>query len=226
MSSPCVHHDGGSAPRVRRAGGFTVTELIVATVVMSIALLGIQTVFTRLMGLQADKITAWNDNAQATVVADYLAQIIERATPASGYPSITATGQELRCMSALAPAAADPVAPGTTAMYRLRWGLEDEQAGMLGQKWVLFSGDQIISPHVEGFEPDEPQFWEPIPEQWIARRLSGITMRFRHVADTDDPRWFTRWSGNPGDVEVRIEVRLGSERIERRVFPQIVGASG
>jgi prepilin-type N-terminal cleavage/methylation domain-containing protein len=222
----CVPRGCGGYPPARHGKGFTVVELIVATVVMAIALLGVQATFNHLMEVEANKSVAWSDQAQVGAVADYFEQIIEQATPVHGFSAIQADTHELVCLAIPAASRSVPAIEGTTAMYRLRWGDQVAEAGTIEQQRVLLSGDQIISPRNPDIAVDDPAFWQQYASSLVASGVSSIGLRFRAIGAPDDVPWTDKWAGNPGSIEVRISVRIGTVSAQRRVFPSITGAQG
>jgi prepilin-type N-terminal cleavage/methylation domain-containing protein len=109
----------------RRA--FTLVELLVAAVIVSVALLGVYSVFVAAVEAESRTTARWQRRAVARAAADEIAASLEAATNLPGIPAIVAGpdeqgGYALQCL-AQGVGASDGSAPRPPLVRRLyRWG--------------------------------------------------------------------------------------------------------
>lgn len=208
--------------------GFTMVELLVATVVMSFTLLGVYTVFRQSLFLEESVTSRWRDRAEASVVADYLADHFEQAIRLDSYPLIRGgpienePGQELLCtVSGGRPGLSNPTA-AAIQRYRFAWGGNDKLEGQLDMQAIPFAGttDLGLPEGTEDQEFSDTQRWALVPPIKIAEGIDSIQITYRPV-DNPEADWKNRWASSDSLPLVRIRVRTGQYTAERFVVPKV-----
>lgn len=219
---------GGQRCTLERQRGFTVVELMVASTVMAVTLLGVYSVFQQAMRVEGRMAVRWNEASAASVVADHLADTLERCVNIAGLSTVKAGPDEATGMQILtctvATASSSPWGVATAGIERRRyhWGNEDsERKGTLELQAMPYAGSANIASfsQVIDSEADDEQLWNRVQSQVIGKNISDISVHFRPVNDSD-ASWKAQWESDAGRVLIRIRVQVGRELAERFVVPQ------
>lgn len=210
----------------RRHRGFTIVELMVASTVLTIALLGVYSIFHQALHVEGRASVRWQQQAAAEAVAEHLARTLERAINVSAeMPTLAAGPDEGEAVYQLTCFVLD--APGLHATgprpgihwHRYRWPLEPEEAGLpLLRQTVHWAGSVNVTAgaSVDGVDDSDP--WADVHPQVVASEVDDVTLRFGRASDPQ-ARWRERWSGFVGDVAIRIQVRVGRAEAKRTIVP-------
>ncbi len=200
----------GFTPQNNRSA-FTLAELLVASVVMTTALLGVNALFQQAMGVEAQAAIRWNAHASAQAVAAHLAEAVEDIVNIPGMSAlkveVNTEGGVLICQSGL-------------ERRRYTWGMDgSETAFSLKCQTMLFSGTANLTVDLEIDEIGKEKAWDGIAANVIATRLKGISVQVKPLKDRSTD-WKDRWEGRSGKVAVRIEVQVGDHTEERIILPR------
>ena len=194
----------------RGRGAFTAVELLVATVIMAVVVLGVYGVFRQALANEQAVSSRWRDRQGAVVVADYLAQSIENGVSLSDVPAVQGgpvdggEGFELICLTS---------GQAGAERRRFSWG-DVEDSGVLLQQTLRMAGAaDVSSPLSSGEELTDAERWAGAPREVVAQGLTAFRVRYR-TRDNPNARWRRRWTSD-GPALVRVVVEVGEERIER-----------
>jgi type II secretory pathway pseudopilin PulG len=209
---------------------FTLTELIVVSVVMTTALLGVYTVFKQAIEVEAKATAKWRARASAEAVLNELTQAIEGCvnlpgiTTLSGGPDTQTGGYALTCM--VEGRGYDSARPDRSGVQRrrYRWTFDSNSplAGTVSVQAMSYAGTVNITPVTGIAEMDESQAWDRLASEVIGQKLSGVSVLFR-TTGSEDAKWEDRYGGSVGKVAVWVRVTVGDETAERVVIPQANG---
>lgn len=198
--------------------GFTLVELLTASVVMGFTLLAVYTVFRQALVVEQNLTSNWRDRASAEQVAEHLAESIERIvilpeiSPLRMDKAKDGEGREL-LLTVLNDS-------GSVEWRRYHWGLGDDATGRLFLQRRPFAGSQELT-HDVSFEDLSPaQQWERIDATVIAEDLDHISVQARMAGDQQG-KWKEKWNGLQGALMVRIRVRVDGKMVERLVGTRV-----
>jgi prepilin-type N-terminal cleavage/methylation domain-containing protein len=206
----------------RRRPGFTLVELIVACAVVSVALLGVYTVFLQASGLERRMADQWVSGGAARAVATHLADVMERAVSVADSPTVRSDAD------ASGPYIILRTQDGAAGMTlrRYQWAPAPEDG--IGT-WLRVKAQPYAGGHPVGLSQVESEEspWDHVEETVVARDLDAMSIEFRPVTNVGD--WSPSYS-EPGPIAVRIRVRVGDESTERVVITpaqaSILGGEG
>jgi len=203
---------------VRRAGGraFTLAELLVASVVMSTALLGVNALFRHALDTEGRAAVRWHDRAAADRVAAHLAEAMAQSINLPEIPALVAESDSetdgwLVCQVGL-------------ERRRYRWRVVDGGPHcVLELQKMIVAGTRNLSQEAVGREETtSKQLWDRIGATVIASRLDGLSVRFKSL-EAEAATWQSGWDGPVGQVIALIRVTVGDETVERAVHPRVRG---
>lgn len=229
-------------PRFRSNAGFTAIELMVATVVSSILLLGVYGVLRQAQAAERSVTRGWAGERAAGSVADRMAEVVNRAVGLPGQSAVTgglgaagsdgpgpsSSGWMLLCV---APGSASALDPREQAGWAWRYEWEpvqaqgvpaDAEAGVrLMRRRVPLSGSSSIQPGAAAGQAD--QGGEDLAEiisdaTWVATPAEEVASDIDAIEvayrPTNSTQWANRWDGSQdGSPLVRIRVRSGGKLV-------------
>lgn len=211
--------------------GFTMVELLVATVVMSFTLLGVYTVFRQSLLVEESVTSSWRERSEASVVAEYFVNYLQRAVQLDNYPLIQGGPMENKrgyeLIFTASGSTPNPSEPTRAALQRCRftWGGEEEFEGVLTVQVIPLAGttDLGLSAAAQGQAFDDMQRWALTPTVVIADGIDDISIDYRPA---DDPAadWTNRWQSEDTTPLIRVRVVRGLYTTERHVVPRVTQA--
>ena len=212
--------------------GFTIAEMLVATVITSVALVAVYAVFQQAVTVETRVSRALRDRASARSVVDHLAVALEHAINLGELSGTECSGQgesdgvlELTVSgsSYLGP---DPV---RSSLQRRRYSwTSGSYADGVGITLTLqiqpYAGTKNVTPAGEIAEMQPEQIWPMVAQQVIARRISSISLMSRPIKGGGD--WEPAWKKPAGEVVIRIRVGVGDQMVERVVAARVTGKIG
>ena len=192
--------------------GFTLAELLVASVVMATCLLGVSALFRQAMDVEGRASIRWNSRASAEAIASHLAATVENATNLPGIPALLAESDQEGNRLLICQAGPQ--------RRRYRWySIDAKQEYSLELRSMTYAGTQNVSVGHVSEDPDSQRAWNQVKATIIGKHIDSISVSFRPLKASSDT-WRDRWKGSVGEVGVRIRVRVGQETVERIVVPQ------
>ena len=204
--------------------GFTLVELMTASLVMSAVLLGIYAVFHQAIGAETSFGRRWADRQAAETVVAHLADaLVQSVCPSDesldtivAGPDPVTNGWALACLT-LRP---------TGGMERLRytWSESEADAGgiTLRLQRAIYAGDQNLSDVSPSDSAEDADNWEHCEPVIIARRLGSLSVHFRETGQAG-ASWLDKWQGPGGKVIVRIRAQVADQALEKLVLPSVAG---
>jgi hypothetical protein len=208
--------------------GFTITELVVVSVIMTTALLGVYSIFKQVLEVDAQATTRWDNYSAAKVILDELADTLEGCVNIPKMKTLVGTsnsdnsGYILTCFvegKGYVSGQMDQVG-FERRQYSWTFHSGDSGAGTVSLKTMDYAGPVNITPISGISELSETEIWERLTERVIAKGLSAITIQFKST-ESSDAQWQDTWNGAVGKVAVRIAVTVGDQTVERIVVPQV-----
>ena len=197
-------------------GGFTLAELLVASVVMSTALLGVNAMFRHALDTEGRAAVRWHDRAAADGVAAHLAEALAQSINLPEMPALVAESDSdtdgwVICQVGL-------------ERRRYRWQMVDSGPHcVLELQKMIVAGTRNLSQEAVGQEETtNRQIWGRIGATAIASRLDGLSVRFKSL-ESESATWQSDWDGPVGQVVALIQVTVGDETVERVAYPRVRG---
>ncbi len=214
----------GRSDVMRRCFGFTVVELMVAAVVMSVALVGIYAVFRQALDAERAAGKRWRGRAAAAAVCEHLADAIEHSVNLPGRPALEiAAGDDggassLVCM--VDEYASNETGGGSPQWRRYRWGFDshDARAGTVELQRRPLAGQTDIGTVPRSGSSNE-SIWAPVAPTVIGHQVATLSVMSRVF----DGPWEANWSGAVGERQFRVRVTVGEHTAERIVTPRVDG---
>jgi hypothetical protein len=198
---------------------------MVASVVVSMALIGVYAVFRQALSVEENAFRLWDDRAAAADVVTHVAEALEQAVNLPGVPAIVGgPGEEeneyvLTC-TALSGGYREG-GRGAVQRRRYRWWHDPEvsDSGVLELRVMTYAGTSNVTPINGLADLEEKQAWEQLEPKLIGKRLRSMSVSYRPTND-EDAEWKDRWHGRGGDVMIRISVTVGNQKCERIIRPR------
>lgn len=214
--------------RSTRRGGFTLIEFIVASMVMSIALLGIYGIVKHAGEIERSATRAWTERDAAQAVADHLIEALEHAVnPPQGVPllcTVEEDGTQHLTVWVMSPAT--DFKPVALEWRRYTWGgpTDDPDGRTLMLQTVLKAGNVPIDATVPAADVQSgaPTLWSQAIPRPVGRDVS-IAMLFRPLSNPD-AEWQSIWGGQLGSVLIDLHVTFGGETVRRLIAPRTSAA--
>jgi hypothetical protein len=194
---------------------FTLVELLVASVIMSTALLGVGELFRHAMEVEGCATVAWQERSEADAVASHLSEALAETVNMPDVPTIVASSMSgtdgwMICQTGM-------------ERRRYRWRPSDTGADcVLEMQKVQFAGTRNISPEAAGQQEGPDQLWDRVASTVIASGFSELSIRFRSLEGRKTD-WRSDWSGPVGGVVAMVRATVGRQTVARTVHPQAVG---
>lgn len=225
--------------RPRRAGplhGFTLVELVVASVITTTALLGVYTLLQQSLEAETRAETRWRSRTQAELTASLLVSVLEQGVNLSDEPTVRAGSSpdgagRLICLSAAKVHTTGNRLSGGFQWMRFEWGqsketsLGDSQHAVsakgivLKMQSVAAAGSVVLSPSREQAQtPGEPRFWTNATPIVLANGLDALEVQFQEINGSG---WENSFEGSVGSVMIRIRAKVGEEMVEKIVVPRV-----
>lgn len=206
-----------------RASGFTLVELLTATVVMALTLLGVYTVFRQALATEQSVSARWRERAAAEAVASHLADAIERLVHLPDTPPLVAEhdgegGRQFVFVMMGADWSADDPAGAAIQRRRYWWSQSEAVRGQLQLQIIPLAGTADVAPDPQTAELQGPQRWAAVPPEVIAEDVDEVSIEFRPRDDTR-AAWSKDWKEPEEPFAARIRVRVGGQTVERLVAP-------
>ena len=209
-----------------RRRGFTVAELIVACVVMSVILGGVYSVFYHCVRTEARSTLRMGDCATAAAVISELTGAVANAVILSGSGPIRGSfrghqdGGSFTCKASIVARSGGQPRVVVQRM-RYRWAKHKTNDGIvLTFQGLPFAGTKCIHPLREGEQPLS-ELWDKTPPVTIAKRIDVLSVKYRAAGDATGP-WLNQWQGQKVPA-VWISVRIADETKDAVIVPKVQG---
>lgn len=203
--------------------GFTIVEMLTATLVMSFTLMGVYAVLRQVSVTEEHVTRRWADQSSADATASYMAAILERMLILPEHPALIAEAQpDVQGRQVIVTAMTQPgdAASGAIARHRVQWGMGQEQAGQVVVQTRFFAGRKELSLLDEENPLTDSQRWQAVPAQVMAEGLSAFEIQFRSAANLEGP-WTSDWKAEEGPFVARVMATVGRYTAERVVEPAV-----
>jgi|GEM_PF-4143315 len=205
--------------------GFTVVEFVVASLIVSISLLGIYSVFREVLRTDARYGAPTRQRSSAAAVARHLAEQLQHAINIPNQSAVTMQTNTDTGVSTLTVTTAPVNASYSSGLptlekRRYEWGFSEPDSNIetLTMKTMTFAGNVNVS-NISGLDGmTEEQAWAILTPQTIGRNVDQISVTFRSLASSSSP-WIGSYSGDVGDVVVRVSVNVGGQTVQHVIVP-------
>ena len=200
----------------RRRGGFTLAELLVASVVMSVALLGIDGIFFHALEVEARSTSRWSAGDQVEAVAAGLTTALGSA--------VNQTGVQALVVGRLEDRGGWMICQTPSGRLRYAWRKDSaDGAYVLTLQTKLFSGTHDVTiGAVSQEDSGQQEKWDSIPAQTVAKDLEDCSMTVRPV-DQATASGDGTYSGPVGSVAVDIHLSFAGQSVGYTVIPRCQG---
>jgi len=197
---------------------FTLLEMLVASFILVIALLGIYEMYEQAVLAEATTTKMLVDSASSAAVADRLAADIETAVDLARVPGVAGgavagtTGHQMICLH---------TAPrGALRMDRYSWEPPKDPASpskLMMQEMIWCGTRDIDSARSDENDIASPP-WDRIPKTQIAE-VSALAVQYQPAGILSKPS--EKWNGPAAGVLVAVRVTIGNETVTRIAAPRV-----
>jgi len=208
--------------------GFTIAELLVASVASSVIFTGIYSVFMQATNVEENIRLQMQKRHAAMAVTEHMAKTLEYAINLPGIPSIKGdkSGENgegfLKCSFAGIGVNGGDATGMSISRVRYSWGLQDMDSDENQIYWqqIPYGGSKLLLLTNQNEQPEEDELWNQIPKTVIGRQLETLSLMYRSAANPD-ASWQDNWEGPAGEVAIKIHIAIGGETVERIVIPKV-----
>ena len=200
--------------------GFTLVELMVASVIVATALVGVYSVFRHALEVEGRACVAWRDREAAHAVVDELASALERVVNPSDGSSIKGGLSTLTFFAA--PGGNGGGASGLAfCWYEYGWNAPSEPNAMshVNRQVVACAGNKPIAVEIASGPETDSIDWHRLPIDRIGDQLADFAVEYKPL-DEQGSDWVDNWKGQAGRVAIRVRCQVGQETVERMVVPR------
>lgn len=216
-------------PVAKQRTAFTIVEIIVASQIVSIALLGVYGLLRQASHTHAESAAEWESRHHVAVVLEHLCSSVESSMWVGDLPAIEALkledrdGWSLTC-TAFRGSGRRPGNLGS-GLFRIRYEFRADtaQGGVLEMRSRKYAGSKDLSVPPNAKPVEERMLWETIEPIVIAEGIDEISIHYRR-ADSEG-NWQDQWEADYARATARIRVRVAAEQQER-VVSQNVSPTG
>jgi hypothetical protein len=202
-----------------RCGGFSIAELIVASVVATLILLGAVAVLRQTRAVEIMITGGWQDRQRANALADHLADRLASAINLKDQPAVVLASTGDGHQQVTITSAGLDHRDVAMAAYRIQW--PSQGPVVVTEQAVPYAGTVPIpvwlTPEASG-----DALWLGAPIDTIADHIDRVSVSVRSLSDPPNS-WKQEWKGQVGDVMFQVDVLSGSQDVQRIVVPRITG---
>lgn len=204
-----------SANRSHSIQGFTLVELMVASLITTTALLGIYSTFRQALVVEQQSRRYWDGQRAAEAVTDHLAQALQNCLNLPEIPALTGSANQMVCFTESGQQAGQQY-------DRYFWDSAGESEGQLTlyRQTMRYAGSKNLMLAAGDEELSEEQMWLSVPVQVIATRIDEIRLQYRDLSQAN-ASWQDQWQGPVGKVAIKIIVRCQEQLSQRIVVPRV-----
>jgi type II secretory pathway component PulJ len=200
----------------KRSKGFTLAELLMAGFVISVALLGVYSLFQQTMDVQAKMTLGMYHRSRAEEVVDYFADVLERCINLKDIDTIQSGGGDSEGFLELTALSKGFSVRQCVNRQRITWQPTPEQKGYtVRSQAMMYAGKANIT------FPDASQAqWERLPATELFSQIDALEIEFR---ETDKPAgsWRREYKGPVGGIAIRVQAASGDQMAQRIVIPAV-----
>ena len=216
----------------RRRSGFTVVELLLASVIVTIVLVGVYGVCRQALAVEARLNAIWRDRGQASSIVDHMAHSVVNTVSLPDMPGIrggldpTSGHYILECVTSGGTVSLDKLPSDGRERRRYRWRPSAAKEGscVLEFQAIPYAGTvNLIAPEqTNGSENALP--WTDVEPLVIGRGLDELDVQYLVLGDFGTG-WQESYDKESTNVAVRIRARKGEQVSECIVVPKVSTAS-
>ena len=215
-----------------RTGGFTLMEVLVASVVISVALLGVYALLQHALAAESRSAKEWRAHGQAQTLAAELADAIEQAVKTERIPALVAMADPSGSGDRLLTCMTNPSSAGggyELRRYRWRPGADADHPGRLELQVMRYAGSVNLTDKTAAADESSEdaslseEAWGRVPATVIGHDVDALTVEFRSVGKRA-AGWTSQWRGS-APVTARVRVTIGDRSEEVVVTPKALAGS-
>lgn len=202
----------------RRLRGFTLVELLMASFVISVALLGVYGLFKQTMEVEAKLTLDMYHQSRAEQVADFLADQMERCINLKDVETLRAQSGEqgsfLEFTAVGKGFSGDGFDTKGVVRQRITWQLNEAQSGYVVKRQIMkYAGKTNLT-----FQDESQADWNALPATELFRQVDALEIEFQDI-EKSPGRWQKEYAGAAGTVAVRVKAASGERICQRIVLP-------
>lgn len=207
--------------------GFTIAELLVASVASSVIFIGIYSIFMQATQAEENIRLQTQQRRAVIAVAEHIARTLEYAINLPDIPSIEGGAEGdgehfLKCTVAGIGVNGGDVTGRSISRIRYSWGQQDidSNENQIYLQKMPYGGSKLLLLTNQEEQQEEEELWSQIPKAVIGTQLRSVSLLYRSAANPD-ASWQDNWKGSAGEVAIKIRVSVGGETAERIVIPKV-----
>lgn len=201
---------GVRAFSVGPAGGFSVVELLLASVLLAVLSSGVYALYRDALRAESRSTIRLNRRARARAVVNHFRETLEQIVNVGEIPALAAGptrdgGYELECTVCGSDGGIERrkytfIAPG-----------DEEEPSAIELRMMYYAGTKNLGPPGGAAEP-----WSFLEPKVIAKGV-GVSFSFKTLGSD----WVDSFSGQEGTTYIRIKVDVGEESVQGAVISRV-----
>jgi prepilin-type N-terminal cleavage/methylation domain-containing protein len=206
----------------RQKNGFTIIELMVASFITAISLLGIYATFKQVLEIEGTSSRAWQQRSAAEAVCLHLSEALENCINLPEIPTLSGDSNQFVCLIGGIGHDGENFQRAGIQRRRYYWQTDSENStGLtLHLQTLKFAGTHNVTPLPNVEERTEEHMWTGISSQTIATRLDSVSLQYLDLQDQSE-QWLDHWNGPVGNVAIRIRVTCQGWISEKIILPKV-----
>ena len=217
----------GHGNRHERREGFTIAELLVASVATGMVFVAVYSIFVQAIGAEATTTLRWQGRCAAESIVSHIAETLAQAVniPETAAIQGGTNGSDgesfLKCTVGGRALAGGNVSGMSVSRVRYSWNFQDvnQDSESISLQKIQYAGTKIITPIAGADQMGEDELWASLPPITIGTHLSGISILYKNAEDPE-ASWQDSWNGPAENVAIRIRVNVDNQIAEKIVIPQ------
>lgn len=202
----------------RRLRGFTLAELLMASLVISVALLGVYGLFKQTMEVEAKLTLDMYHQSRAEQVADFLADQMDRCINLKDVETLRAQSGEQGSFVEFTAVGKGFTGEGFdtkgVVRQRLTWQLNEAKSGYVVKRQIMkYAGKTNLT-----FQDESQADWSALPATELFHQVDALEIEFQDM-EKSRGHWQKEYAGAVGTVAVRVKAASGERICQRIVLP-------
>ena len=201
-----------------RLKGFTLAELLMASFVISAALLGVYELFRQTMEVEANLTLDMYHQSRAEQAADFLADRMERCINLKDVEALRAkSGEQGSFVEFTAVGkgfSGESFETKGIVRERITWQPNEARSGYVVKRQIMkYAGKMNLT-----FQDESQADWSALPATELFHEVDALEIEFQDMEQSPG-RWQKEYAGAVGKVAVRVKAASGERICQRIVLP-------
>jgi prepilin-type N-terminal cleavage/methylation domain-containing protein len=200
----------------KRRKGFTLVEVLMASIIISVALLGVYSLFQQAIDMEAKMRLSMYHRDRAEEVVDYFADALERCINLKDVETVRSGGSEQGAFLEFTAVNKGFWVRQCVVRQRITWQQTQTQKGYTVQRQaMMYAGITNVT-----FANESQVEWDSLSTTELFSQVDALEIEFK---ETDQPSggWRKEYNGPGGQIAIRIQAASGDRKAQRIIVPTV-----